>query len=310
MAKVSMKELLESGVHFGHQTRRWDPKMASYIFTERNGIHIIDLQKTLSKLSEATEKMAEVVRDGGSVLFVGTKKQAQTSIREAAEECGQYYVTNRWLGGTLTNFATIRKTIERLRRLEKMEVDGTFNLIQKKERLKLQKEREKLERNIGGIKNMNRLPDAMFIVDPKREHIAVTEGRKMGIPIFAIVDTNCDPTVIDYVVPGNDDAIRAIKLFARAFRDSITEALHETGRDGEIASEAAGEGGEFYSAGSDYVANDQEESASSPFQTVEPERKLSSESYQKYDKEYGEDPAAPAEAVAASKTETDDKEAK
>ena len=244
-----MKELLESGVHFGHQTRRWNPKMAPYIFTERNGIHIIDLQKTLAKINEAIDALHDLVRAGGNVLFVGTKKQAQAAVRQAAEQCGMYFVTNRWLGGTLTNFVTIRKTIDRLRRLEKMETDGTFQLINKKERLGLVNEKEKLEKNVGGIKTMERLPDAMIIIDPKRETIAVNEARTLGIPIFAIVDTNCDPTVIDHVVPGNDDAIRAIKLFANIFSLTIVEAAQEGGREIDNNQPTVGDG--YYSSGSD-----------------------------------------------------------
>lgn len=248
MAKVTMKELLESGVHFGHQTRRWNPKMAPYIFTERNGIHIIDLQKTLAKINEAIEALHGLVRQGGNVLFVGTKKQAQTAVKQAAEQCGMFHVTNRWLGGTLTNFTTIQKTIQRLQRLEKAETDGTNTLISKKERLEKSREKEKLEKNVGGIKGMQKLPDAIIIFDPKREAIAVNEARSLGIPIFAIVDTNCDPTLIDYVVPGNDDAIRAIKLFANIFSLTILEGAQEGGR--ELANEPlTGQG--FYSAGSD-----------------------------------------------------------
>ena len=263
MAKVTMKELLESGVHFGHQTRRWNPKMAPYIFTERNGIHIIDLQKTLAKINEAIEALHNMVRQGGNVLFVGTKKQAQAAVRQAAEQCGMFHVTNRWLGGTLTNFTTIQKTIQRLQRLEKAETDGTNSLISKKERLEKTREKEKLEKNVGGIKGMQKLPDAIIIFDPKREAIAVTEARSLWIPIFAIVDTNCDPTLLDYVVPGNDDAIRAIKLFANIFSLTIIEGAQEGGR--ELGSEPmSGQG--FYSAGSDNY----EPEAVEPARTAKP----------------------------------------
>jgi small subunit ribosomal protein S2 len=245
-----MKDLLESGVHFGHQTRRWDPKMAPYIFTERNGIHIIDLQKTLAKINEVTEELAKVIRDGGYVLLVGTKKQAQASVMQAAEESGMYYVTTRWLGGTLTNFKTIQKSIKRLRQLEKWESDGTLLKRSKKERLMLQREKEKLQKNIGGLKLMDRMPDALFIIDPKRESIAVTEAKKMNIPVFAVVDTNCDPTVIDHVIPGNDDAIRAIKLFTKVIRDTILEAADEAGRTLNVE-QVIGVEGSYYSAGSE-----------------------------------------------------------
>jgi len=280
LAKVTMKELLESGVHFGHQTRRWNPKMAPYIFTERNGIHIIDLQKTLAKINEAIEALHNLVRMGGNVLFVGTKKQAQAAVRQAAEQCGMFHVTNRWLGGTLTNFTTIQKTIQRLQRLEKAETDGTNALISKKERLEKSREKEKLEKNVGGIKGMQKLPDAIIIFDPKREAIAVNEARSLGIPIFAIVDTNCDPTLIDYVVPGNDDAIRAIKLFANIFSLTITEGAQEGGR--ELGSEpTSGQG--FYSAGSDNY----EPEAVEPARSAKPV-------------EAAPAPAAPAAAPAAS----------
>ena len=214
MAVISMKQLLEAGVHFGHQTRRWNPKMAEYIFTERNGIYIIDLQKTVKKVEEAYMFVRDVAEAGDSVLFVGTKKQAQESIKEEAERVGMYYVNSRWLGGMLTNFATIKTRIERLAQLRKMEEDGTFNLLPKKEVVKLNLEIEKLEKYLGGIKEMKKLPGALFIVDPRKERNAVAEARKLHIPIVAIVDTNCDPDEIDYVIPGNDDAIRAVKLIA------------------------------------------------------------------------------------------------
>ena len=221
MAVVSMKQLLEAGVHFGHQTRRWNPKMAEYIFTERNGIYIIDLQKTVKKVEEAYMFVRDVAEAGDSVLFVGTKKQAQESIKEEAERVGMYYVNSRWLGGMLTNFATIKTRIERLAQLRKMEEDGTFNLLPKKEVVKLNLEIEKLEKYLGGIKEMKKLPGALFIVDPRKERNAVAEARKLHIPIVAIVDTNCDPDEIDYVIPGNDDAIRAVKLIAGIMANAI-----------------------------------------------------------------------------------------
>jgi len=224
MAVISMKQLLEAGVHFGHQTRRWNPKMAKYIFTERNGIYIIDLQKTVKKMEEAYNYVKSLAAEGGTMLFVGTKKQAQDSVREEAERCGMFYVNHRWLGGTLTNFQTIRKRIERLHELERMETDGTFDVLPKKEVILLRKEKERLEKFLGGIKNMKKLPDALFIIDPRKERIAVQEARKLGIPIVAIVDTNCDPDEIDYIIPGNDDAIRAVKLITSKLADAIIEA--------------------------------------------------------------------------------------
>ena len=223
MAVVSMKQLLEAGVHFGHQTRRWNPKMAQYIFTERNGIYIIDLQKTVKKLEEAYDYVRELSANGGTVLFVGTKKQAGDSIREEAERAGAYYVNARWLGGMLTNFETIRKRIRRLEQLRKMEADGTFERLPKKEVVKLNLEIEKLEKYLGGIKEMNKLPTAMFVVDPRKEKIAVAEAHTLGIPVIAIVDTNCDPDEIDYVIPGNDDAIRAVKLISSTMANAIIE---------------------------------------------------------------------------------------
>ena len=223
MAVVSMKQLLEAGVHFGHQPRRWNPKMAQYIFTERNGIYIIDLQKTVKKLEEAYDYVRELSANGGTVLFVGTKKQAGDSIREEAERAGAYYVNARWLGGMLTNFETIRKRIRRLEQLRKMEADGTFERLPKKEVVKLNLEIEKLEKYLGGIKEMNKLPTAMFVVDPRKEKIAVAEAHKLGIPVIAIVDTNCDPDEIDYVIPGNDDAIRAVKLISSTMANAIIE---------------------------------------------------------------------------------------
>lgn len=224
MSVVSMKQLLEAGVHFGHQTRRWNPKMARYIFTERNGIYIIDLQKTVKKLEEAYSFVKDTVAEGGEILFVGTKKQAGDSVKEEAERCGMHYVNARWLGGMMTNFKTIRRRIARLDQLKKMQEDGTFDLLPKKEVTKLMLEIEKLEKFLGGIKNMNKLPAALFIVDPRKERIAVSEARNLGIPIVAIVDTNCDPDEIDYVIPGNDDAIRAVKLIAGTMADAVLEA--------------------------------------------------------------------------------------
>ncbi|NLL69620.1 MAG: 30S ribosomal protein S2 [Epulopiscium sp.] len=224
MSVISMKQLLEAGVHFGHQTRRWNPKMAEYIFTERNGIYIIDLQKTVKKVDQAYYAIREVVEDGGKVLFVGTKKQAQDSIKSEAERCGMYYVNQRWLGGMLTNFKTIRTRIERLKQLEIMEEDGTFEVLPKKEVIQLRNEKEKLEKSLGGIKTMETIPDILFIVDPRKERLAIQEAHILGIPIVAIVDTNCDPEEVDYVIPGNDDAIRAVKLIVSKMADAVIEA--------------------------------------------------------------------------------------
>ena len=223
MAVITMKQLLEGGVHFGHQTRRWNPKMKEYIFTERNGIYIIDLQQTIKKVEEAYMFVRDTVANGGTILFVGTKKQAQDSIREEAERCGMFYINNRWLGGTLTNFTTIKGRIARLKELEEMEASGTFDVLPKKEVAKLHLEKEKLEKNLGGIKEMTRLPSAVFVVDPKKEHIAVREARRLNIPIVGIVDTNCDPEEVDYVIPGNDDAIRAIKLMTTTMANAVLE---------------------------------------------------------------------------------------
>ncbi|RAK23398.1 SSU ribosomal protein S2P [Anoxybacillus vitaminiphilus] len=224
MSVISMKQLLEAGVHFGHQTRRWNPKMKKYIFTERNGIYIIDLQKTVKKVEEAYNFVKELAANGGKILFVGTKKQAQESVKEEAERSGMFYVNQRWLGGTLTNFETIQKRIKRLKDLEKMAEDGTFDVLPKKEVVKLKKEQERLEKFLGGIKEMKQLPDALFIIDPRKERIAVAEARKLNIPIVGIVDTNCDPDEIDYVIPANDDAIRAVKLLTSKIADAILEA--------------------------------------------------------------------------------------
>ncbi len=226
-----MKELLEAGVHFGHQTHRWNPKMKQFIYTERNGIHIIDLQKTVEYGSIAYNAIKEIAADGGKILFVGTKKQAQDSVRKEAERCSQYFVTHRWLGGMLTNWTTIRNSIQRLKKLEKMEVDGTHEALTKKEILKLNQEKEKLERNLGGIKEMDSLPDALFIIDPKKESIAVHEAVKLNIPIFGIVDTNCDPENINYPIPGNDDAIRAIGLFCEIISEAIIEGQNIAGKE-------------------------------------------------------------------------------
>jgi len=234
MAIISMKQLLEAGVHFGHQTRRWNPKMAEYIFTERNGIYIIDLQKTVKKVEEAYNFVREITEQGGEILFVGTKKQAQESIKEEAERVGMYYVNARWLGGMLTNFTTIKKRIQRMDQLKKMAEDGTFDQLPKKEVVNLTIEAEKLEKNLGGIKDMKKLPAAIFIVDPKKEHNAVAEARKLNIPIIAIVDTNCDPDEVDYVIPGNDDAIRAVKLITSTMANAILE-----GKQGEQFAEEA-----------------------------------------------------------------------
>ena len=234
MSVISMKHLLEAGVHFGHQTRRWNPKMAQYIFTERNGIYIIDLQKTVRKLDEAYNFVRELSENGGTLLFVGTKKQAMDSIREEAARCDMPYVNARWLGGMLTNFGTIQKRIRRLAQLKQMETDGTFAMLPKKEVIKLQLEIEKLEKFMGGITGMKKQPDALFIVDPRKERIAVAEAHKLGIPIIAIVDTNCDPDEVDYVIPGNDDAIRAVRLISGAMADAIIE-----GRQGESNAPAA-----------------------------------------------------------------------
>ena len=234
MAVISMKQLLEAGVHFGHQTRRWNPKMAPYIFTERNGIYIIDLQKTVRKIDEAYMFVRDLALEGKTILFVGTKKQAQESVEQEAKRCGMYYVNNRWLGGMMTNFRTIKTRIARLNAIDKMEADGQFEVLPKKEVAKLTLEREKLEANLGGIREMKNLPGALFIVDPRKERIAVQEARALHIPIVAIVDTNCDPDEIDYVIPGNDDAIRAVKLIAGKMADAVLE-----GHQGEQTEEAA-----------------------------------------------------------------------
>ena len=241
MSVISMKQLLEAGVHFGHQTRRWNPKMAPYIFAERNGIYIIDLQKTVKKVDEAYAAVSSFINDGGEILFVGTKKQAQESIKEEAERCGMYYVNERWLGGMLTNFKTIRTRIARLKELEKMQEDGTFEVLPKKEVAVLMHEKEKLDKNLGGIKEMTRIPDVMFVVDPRKEKIAIQEAHILGIPVVAIVDTNCDPEEVDYVIPGNDDAIRAVKLIASKIADAVIEAKQGEQQAAEESTEAPAE---------------------------------------------------------------------
>ena len=224
MSVISMKQLLEAGVHFGHQTRRWNPKMAEYIYTERNGIHIIDLQKSVGKVDEAYNAISDIVADGGTILFVGTKKHAQEAIASEAERCGMFYVNERWLGGMLTNFKTIQSRINRLKEIEAMQEDGTFDVLPKKEVIGLKKELEKLQKNLGGIKEMKKLPDAIFIVDPKKERICVQEAHALGITLIGIADTNCDPDELDYVIPGNDDAIRAVKLIVAKMADAVIEA--------------------------------------------------------------------------------------
>ena len=236
MSVVAMKQLLEAGVHFGHQTRRWDPRMAPYIFTERNGIYIIDLQKTAKKIDEAYAVLKNIIDEGKTVIFVGTKKQAQECVKEEAERCGMYYVNQRWLGGMLTNFGTIKNRVEKMKRIEAMEQDGTFDVLPKKEVIGLKKELEKLQKNLGGIREMNEVPGAMFVVDPKKERIAILEARKLGIPVIGLVDTNCNPEDVDYVIPGNDDAIRAIKLIVEAMANAVIES-----RQGESMAKEAEE---------------------------------------------------------------------
>ena len=257
MAVVAMKQLLEAGVHFGHQTRRWDPKMAEYIFQARNGIHIIDLQKTSKKLDEAYAFLKEQVEEGKEVLFVGTKKQAQECVKEAASTCGMYYVDQRWLGGMLTNFGTIQKRIQRLKDLETMQEDGTFEVLPKKEVIMLKKEMEKLEKNLGGIKEMNKMPGVMFVVDPKKERIAILEARKLNIPVIGLVDTNCNPEDVDYAIPGNDDAIRAVKLITSVMANAVIEGKQgETFED--VTAESAEENVEEPTTIEEVVANEEE----------------------------------------------------
>jgi len=239
MSVISMKQLLEAGVHFGHQTRRWNPKMAPYIYTERNGIHIIDLQKSVGMVDDAYNAIFDIVSQGGTILFVGTKKQAQETVAAEASRCGMYYVNERWLGGMLTNFRTIQGRIERLKKIEKMEADGTFDVLPKKEVIALKKEQEKLQKNLGGIKDMKRLPDAIFVVDPKKERICISEAQALGLTIIGIADTNCDPDELDYIIPGNDDAIRAVKLLVSTMADAVIEA-----NQGVSVSEAEAESAE------------------------------------------------------------------
>ncbi|MDZ5781834.1 30S ribosomal protein S2 [Marinococcus luteus] len=260
MAVISMKQLLEAGVHFGHQTRRWNPKMSRYIFTERNGIYIIDLQKTVRKVEEAYKYVRSIAEDGGKILFVGTKKQAQDSVRDEAIRSNMYYINQRWLGGTLTNFATIRKRIARLKDLEKMEEDGTFDILPKKEVMLLNKEKDRLEKVLGGIKDMNKLPDALFIIDPRKERIAVAEAHKLNIPIISIVDTNCDPDEIDKLIPGNDDAIRAVRLLTGKMADAVIEATQ--GAEEKAREQAAAQEKEQQAAAAEEEGNTEEESVS------------------------------------------------
>ena len=238
MSVISMKQLLEAGVHFGHQTRRWNPKMAEYIFTERNGIHIIDLQKSVGKVDEAYKAISDIAADGGTILFVGTKKQAQDAVKTEAERCGMFYVNERWLGGMLTNFRTVQTRIERLKKIEAMAEDGTFDVLPKKEVIELKKEQEKLEKNLGGIKNMKRIPDAIFVVDPKKERICIQEAQALGITLIGIADTNCDPEELDYIIPGNDDAIRAVKLIVSKMADAVIEANQGETAETEVSEEA------------------------------------------------------------------------
>lgn len=244
MSVISMKQLLEAGVHFGHQTRRWNPKMAPYIYTERNGIYIIDLQKSVGMVDDAYNAVSDIASNGGTVLFVGTKKQAQDAIRTEAERCGMFYVNERWLGGMLTNFKTIRSRVERLKEIERMSEDGTFEVLPKKEVIALRKEWEKLEKNLGGIKEMKKIPDAIFIVDPKKERICVQEAHTLGIPLIGICDTNCDPEELDYVIPGNDDAIRAVKLIVSKMADAVVEANQGVAGEADYEEEIVGEGTE------------------------------------------------------------------
>ena len=246
MSVMSMKQLLEAGVHFGHLTRRWNPKMAPYIYTERNGIYIIDLQKSVGMVDEAYKAVADIIADGGRILFVGTKKQAQDTIKTEAERCGEFYVNERWLGGMLTNFKTIQTRIARLNEIDKMEEDGTFDVLPKKEVMGLKKEQEKLVKNIGGIREMKKIPDAIFVVDPKKEHICVEEAHALGITLIGICDTNCDPEDLDYVIPGNDDAIRAVKLLVSKMADAVIEAKQGMAQESgdEAAEEAAAEAAE------------------------------------------------------------------
>ena len=264
MATITMKELLEAGVHFGHQTKRWNPRMKEYIFGERNGIYIIDLQKTLKMFKEASKFITELALDGKTILFVGTKRQAQDAIAEEATRCGMFYINQRWLGGLLTNWITVQKSVKRLQELDEMATDGRYDLMTKKEVIKLERERKHLQANLAGIKNMRRLPDAIFVVDSNNETIAVKEARKLGIPVVAVVDTNCDPTLVDYIIPGNDDALRAIRLFTSKVADSIVEGVQMGGEKqnaeiaGVSASAADGAGSEFNAAQYDPELGDEE----------------------------------------------------
>jgi small subunit ribosomal protein S2 len=254
MSVISMKQLLEAGVHFGHQTRRWNPKMAPYIFTERNGIHIIDLQKTVGKVDEAYKMLTDIVADGGTVLFVGTKKQAQDAIKTEALRCGEFYVNERWLGGMLTNFKTIRSRIERLKAIRNMAEDGTFDVLPKKEVILLKKEQEKLEKNLGGIVEMKELPSVIFVIDPKKERICVQEAQSLGIPLVGMCDTNCDPEELDAVIPGNDDAIRAVKLIVSKMADAVIEA--KQGDEAYVEEDTMGDGTENVEYADEAVAED------------------------------------------------------
>jgi len=248
LANITMKELLEAGVHFGHQTKRWNPKMKEYIFGERNGIYIIDLQKTLKMFKDASKNVQEGAAEGKVILFVGTKRQAQEAISEEATKCGMFYVNNRWLGGLLTNWVTVQKSVKRLKELDEMATDGRYELLPKKEVIKLERERKHLQANLAGIKNMNRLPDILFVIDSNKEQIAVKEARKLGIPVVAVVDTNCDPTEVDMVIPGNDDALRAIRLFTSKISESIAEGVQAGVKSGELAALAEGQAAEAAAA--------------------------------------------------------------
>ncbi len=295
MSVISMKALLESGVHFGHQTRRWNPKMSQFIFTARNGIHIIDLQKTMQRLKVAYGEMKQIAENGGKVLFVGTKKQAQNSVKEFAEKCGMYYVSERWLGGFLTNFKTVSRSIDRLKEIEKMNETGDWDAETKKEILELTRELEKKKKILDGIKDLNRLPDALFIIDPKREAIAVNEAHKLNIPIFAVVDTNCNPDEIDYPIPGNDDAIRAIALFL----DVMSRAIIEGQSAGQVSVEDELEEG----AAEAESTEESTEEAGEPAETVEEETKEESKEESKEDTD-----SSASDDTVAEETETDEKE--
>lgn len=322
MSVVTMKSLLESGVHFGHQTKRWDPRMRKYIFAERNGIHIIDLQKTISSIKEAYDMIREQVKAGKSILFVGTKKQAQQAIEREAQRCGMYHVNNRWLGGMLTNFQTIRKSILRLKKIEKMEVDGTFDSLTKKEVSGLNKERLRLEKNLGGIKEMKELPGAVFIIDTRKEAIAVAEAKRMGIPIVAVVDTNCNPTDIDYPIPGNDDAIRAISLFTKVIADAVIDADNEIGiqiietlQDEEETAETEEEESAETEEHEDFETvpiGENVEGEASDEEEAEPSQEFTAEDYSDYtpekeeqQKEEPEEEAAPEQSEEAALVDED-----